>query len=257
MTRPTIATTIIASLVLAATFASSWPAAPQDQDISQMFDAISTLRAEGRFDQAIAELQNIIKRYTESDEILMRAYNEVVYSLLQKSEAQRNSQTAAAIYKEAEAQATRALTRYPNLDADQKLFPEPVRTLYRSVRSQIFGHLVVTSVPDSSHVFVDGEFKGATPLDIKYFPVGDFTLTLTKSGFVDQSMSLTVLPNRDKDVPVSLRKERTKKWWLTRVFGPVGAGLGAIAALVIANQSDPPAAVEPDPLPGPPDPPAQ
>lgn len=259
MIRTLSVSIICLTLTLALTAMTALAApVPQEADPSPEFEEIGALRAQGRYDEAIAKLQKIIEEYSDSDEVLMRAYNELVFSLLKKRDGEQDPEKSDRIYAEAETEATRALKRYPNLTVDRVRIGESVRDLYRYVRTQIFGRLRVTSVPDTCRVFIDEELIGSTPLNIQYFPKGEYELLLTKSGFVDYSTDLTVLPNQANNMSPKLQKERTKKWWITRVFAPVAVGVGAIAALIIANQDEPPPPVVPDaPLPTPPDPPTQ
>ncbi len=90
---------------------------------------------------------------------------------------------------------------------------------------------------------------------IPYVPVGDYRLTITRSGYKDRTVPLAIGPNAVVQREVTLSRERTRMWWLTRVVAPVAVGV-AVAAIVVGSQdNNPPATAEP--LSTPPPPPAQ
>lgn len=61
--------------------------------------------------------------------------------------------------------------------------------------------LHILSFPTGSHVFVDGEFKGNTPLNIDNLSLGDHRVTLKKEGFIDRSVRIHI--QKDYSVVVS------------------------------------------------------
>ena len=52
----------------------------QDESIYQKWEEVSSLRATGQFEQAIEVLKGIIQEYSNSDDVLRLAYNNLVYT---------------------------------------------------------------------------------------------------------------------------------------------------------------------------------
>jgi hypothetical protein len=227
-----------------------------DDDVSRRFEEVRALRSQGRFDQAIQLLERFVEERTESDEILRRAFNELVFSILSKRSMASDVEEQDRIYREAVSRAEQALTRFPDLTADRIAFPPDIDLIYDTLRKSMFGSLEVTAPLDSCRVFVNDVYQGTTPLSMRYHPVGDYTLTVTKSGYVDRETPVTILPGRDLQLEVTLNPQRGKKWWLTRVIAPVAAVAAVVVALVLPGDDQP--SEEPaEPLPEPPPPPAR
>ena len=214
---------------------------PQDQIYSR-FEKVSSLRSEGQYDQAIEILRGIIAEYSKSDEVLRRAYSDLVFTLLSKQDADAATQSA-----------TEALLRFPDLTADAVYFPPRVNELYDRLRAQLYGALHVLAKPDSCRVFLGKEFIGFSPLHVEYVRVGEYQMNISKSGYKDESSPLRIEPGSPASVQLSLQRERGKRWWLLR------AGPGAVVAsvLVYLGLSGKEGAATAEPLAGPPSPPTQ
>lgn len=55
--------------------------------------------------------------------------------------------------------------------------------------------LKVISFPVASHVFIDGEFKGNTPINIDNLSLGDHRVTVKKEGFVERLVRVHIQAN--------------------------------------------------------------
>ena len=114
----------------------------------------------------------------------------------------------------------------------------------------MFGALNVATRPESCKVFLGGEFVGHSPLMLEYVKVGDYDLSVTRSGYHDESTHIRIEPGRPTSVPLSLQKQRGKGWWLARL-GPAAV----LASVLLAMQLQKDEAGEAERLPGPPPPP--
>ena len=66
------------------------------------------------------------------------------------------------------------------------------------------GILSVKSVPSAAKVYVNGELKGDTPLDLYNFPVGTYTVTVKKNGYSDFEKSAAVKVGMTEEVDAEL-----------------------------------------------------
>jgi hypothetical protein len=243
--RPPVLTRVVSGVLLFSliTVISSPPmtsAGPSDDTIYSRFEDVSSLRSQGQHDNAIEILRGIIEEYSESDEILRRAYSDLVFTLLSKEDVPTATESA-----------REALYRFPDLAADPVYFPPRVNEIYDGLRSQMFGTLNVATRPDSCKVFLDYEFVGLSPLNLEYVRVGEYVLNVSKSGYHDESAAVSIGPGRPTSVPLSLRKERGRGWWLVRI-GPAALLAGVLLAIQLQKDEG----GEPTRLPGPPPPPS-
>jgi uncharacterized protein (UPF0147 family) len=215
--------------------------APDDVTIYDWFEEVSSLRSKGQYDDAIGVLETIINDYTMSDRVARRAYNDLVFTLLSKQDEAAVTATA-----------REALTRFPDLAADPVYFPPSVNQAYDRLRAEMFGGLNVATKPDSCQVFLGDEFVGLSPLTLEYVPVGEYILNVTMQGYNDETTPIRIEPSYQTSVPLSLQKERGRGWWLIRI-GPAALLTGVLVATQLGGDE----AVDAEPLPGPPPPPAQ
>jgi len=260
MTSPRRAA-LVASFGLA--FLILHPAQPRSQtsSLDETFAQVRELRAQGDFDQAISLLSNLIKEHSQSEQVLRKAYNDLVFTCLSQRNSVEDPEKQKLLQANMVKSADEALTRFPDLQVDSPEYPPDLGTIYDTRRALLFGRVEVTSTADSSRVFLrapDSEeaYQGVTPLVIPYVPVGEYTMTVTRSGYKDREVPLTVAPSAVVQREVTLSKERTKKWWLTRVVAPVTAGVAVVAAIVVGTKDN--TTTDPtQPLDGPPPPPTQ
>ena len=91
------------------------PAAPQEETdpgtiatVQSMFERIVMMRLDGRYDQAVEMLRELIRGYEQSDEILRRAYHHLVTVYVQNGDDAGAREAARA-----------GLERFPDLEADE------------------------------------------------------------------------------------------------------------------------------------------
>ena len=209
----------LALMVTCPPIAVSQPAeGPDDVTIYDWFEEVSSLRSQGKYDDAINVLETIIEDYAGTETVARRAYNDLVFTLLSKRD-----EDAAAI------SAREGLARFPDLTADPVYFPPSVNQVYDQLRAEMFGGLNVATKPDSCRILLGDEFVGFSPLTLEYVPVGEYLLNVTRPGYKDESTPIRIQPAYQTNVPLSLAKERGKAWWLMRV-GPAALITGLLAA---------------------------
>ena len=237
----TIATAAVPVLIaLAIGVPSSTASDLDDQSIYTRFEEVSSLRSQGHYDEAIVILKDIIREYSQSDQVLRRAYTDLVFTLLSKGDRDAAREGA-----------REAILRFPDLEADPIYFPLSVNDMYTGLRKELFGSLNVDTRPDSCRVFLDDEFVGFTPLRMDYVRVGHYILNLSRTGYHDESMSVRIDPGSPTTIRSSLGRQRDKTWWLWRA-GPAAVLTGLLLAFQLQEEEPTP---EPSPLPEPPPPP--
>jgi hypothetical protein len=236
-----IITTLLSSFILMTSCPRPAMAQPEDRTIYEKFEEVSSLRSQGQYEQAIEILKGIIIEYSDSEEILRRAYSDLVFTLLSKEDIEAAAEIARG-----------ALYRYPDLKADPVYFPPRVDEVYDDLRGRIFGSLNVATRPESCRVFLGDGFVGFSPLSVQYVRVGEYALKATKAGHSDEIALIHIEPGKPTSVPLSLQRDRGKTWWLLRV-GPAVLVTGVLLALQLREEKT----SEPGQLPGPPPPPGQ
>ena len=67
------------------------------------------------------------------------------------------------------------------------------------------GSIYATSNPSGANVYLDGTYKGTSPITISNVPVGSHTVKYTKSGYVDCEKTVTVYANQQANVHCDLQ----------------------------------------------------
>lgn len=237
---------LAALFAFTAVFVTPAPAAAEEGDKDQTsgvykeFQEVITFRADGEYDSAIEKLSEIIKRYLDSDEVLKLAYNHLVQTYQEKGDTAGARQSA-----------REALERFPDLTADEISFPRFVNDYYDELRREMFGSLTILK-PKGCRVFLNEVHVGETPLELDLVRVGEYELTLTKSGYHDYADRIEIQPDLKLEKTVSLEAKKGFRWWAYRV----GAGVVAASLLAVGLTGGGEAEPPPEPLPGPPDPPS-
>ncbi len=210
--------------------------------VQSTFEQIVSLRLDGEYSRAIARLYELIAKYEKSDDILRRAYNHLV-----TVHVQNNDEAGA------EKVARSGLERFPDLKADELEFPGRVNDVYDQLRKQMFGSFVI-SQPKECRVYMDSTYVGDTPLNLALVRVGEYDLTVTKSGYKDYVARIEIQPELTRDLSgLSLERDRAWWWWPAWIGGAV---VSVVAVAVGVSGGDDGTPAEPEPLPAPPTPPS-
>jgi len=99
------------------------------------------------------------------------------------------------------------------------------------------GTVVIQAIPTVAIVYVDGEKKGNTPINVKVKP-GSHKIMVAARGFQMSEKILSITPGATVSVSFALKKEKRKwyeSWWF---LGAVGlAAAGGVAAAVSGSTS--------------------
>jgi hypothetical protein len=68
------------------------------------------------------------------------------------------------------------------------------------------GTLTIRSTPLGATVYIDGDSKGTTPLQLQNVPAGSHKILLTMQGYGDSSQTVEMTDGSDKEVSVSLAR---------------------------------------------------
>jgi hypothetical protein len=60
------------------------------------------------------------------------------------------------------------------------------------------GELLITSMPTGAHVTVNGIGRGATPVQVRYLPLGTHTVRLVHDGHAAVTRHVTISPERHR-----------------------------------------------------------
>jgi PEGA domain len=234
---------VLGALVFPPPAAGQEAVAPKSAAVVQAtFEQIVALRLDGKYDQAVTMLNDVITSYTKSDEILRRAYNHLVTVYVQNDDEEG-----------ARAAGRAALESFPDLTADELEFPGRVNDVYNQLRKEMFGSFVI-SQPKECRVYLNGTYMGDTPLILSLVRVGEYDLTVTKSGYKDYISRIEIQPELTRDLSgLALDRDRAWWWWPAWIGG---AAVTAVAVAVGVSGGDEGTPPEPQPLAAPPPPPA-
>ncbi len=202
---------MIALLVPSIVFAQATQTFPSIEDIR-------SLRTQGKYDEAIEILNNIITDDSSPEDVLEQVYNELIFSLLLKEEKEAAMEAA-----------RRALLRFPDLKPDPVYYPPTLGQMYDDLKKEMFGSLELQTIPEACEVYFDNDYKGLSPLRIEYLTVGQYDVNIKKQGYNDEALSVRIDPNTltKKDVVLSRIIEFQKR---KRVR--IGVDIGAVYAFM-------------------------
>lgn len=230
--------TILSCLIPAAGMSSV-----QDETYIEKFTEVAYLRSKGEYDRAIDLVQNIIKEYADSENVLRHAYNQLVFTLDKKNDTDAKTAYARA-----------ALERFPDLrieGVESNIIPGELNDFYDQLRGEMFGAVTVRE-PEGCRLFFNEKFMGETPLHLPLVRVGEYVMVMTKSGYSDLTKRINVDPSGKHEYSESMSRQRGMWWWAHRL-GPAVVGSAIITyGLVRDRGGDQAAPAEPLPLPPPP-----
>lgn len=100
------------------------------------------------------------------------------------------------------------------------------------------GTLTVQSLPEMAEVYLDGIYRGKTPLTLEVLPVGEYTLELTSGNLASRS-KVKIMDRERKDINVKLIPYWQLKNIEKRIVGSIGADFQATPLIVGLNTSFP------------------
>ena len=110
--------------------------------------------------------------------------------------------------------------------------------------------LSVLSEPSGAVVYLDGESKGLTPLDLDRLSPGDHRITLVKDGYIENSRIVSLEGSRPQTMDVTLTPSNDQTRYSMQIGGGGGGsnlplilgivGAGAVAAVLLLRGSNEP-----------------
>lgn len=191
----TIRFILACAALMAAAYAIS-PVCAAGEDLGRILDEVVGLRQQGAHDQAVELLQRVISEYPDSIRAVQRAYNELVFTFLSKDDPVSAVESA-----------REALYRFPQLKSDPAYVPPKVGEMFDELRGRIFGILEVNTDSELCLVYLDGTFRGHSPLTIEYVKPGDHSIKLSSPGFNDIEKEIEIEAGVKTNVNVSMSKE--------------------------------------------------
>ncbi len=103
----------------------------------------------------------------------------------------------------------RKLVRYdPYVELDEKYFaPSVIKRIERAKRElkeQPSGHIEVRSQPSAADVYINGIYKGAAPLKLGNYPVGEHVVTVKAANYTSKSETVSVTAGQTEQVKLKL-----------------------------------------------------
>ena len=96
----------------------------------------------------------------------------------------------------------------PAYEPEASAMPRRVMEIWEEVRN--LGALVVVTTPEGAAVYLDGEMQGYAPVDVAMLAPGDYRITVTRDGYLDDTRVMTVVSGGDATVRVEMNPADTE-----------------------------------------------
>lgn len=159
--------------------------AANEKDIPDISD-IRLLRKLGEYEEAKRYLKLLIEDRSTPAKVRRSAYNEIV-TIFFLAGGEKKMKAAAEI----------ALREFPGLKADPTHYPVEVNQAYNNLRERLFGSIRIETEPENCRIFLDGEDKGLSPVDVIEISVGEHQVRVAKNGFEDRVIQIAVRPDEE------------------------------------------------------------
>jgi|GEM_PF-3154651 len=235
-------TLLLAALALTVLLGVVPGAGGQTQETDEIFtlwqDA-AFLRGQQQYPQAEAVLRGIVADYGDTENVLRRAWCEILFTLVLAGDK-----------AEQEAAAREALRSFPDLQADPVYIPPTVNTLLEDLRRQMFGSLAIKE-PEGAEVFLGDAHIGTVPVFLPYVEVGEYQLRALKDGYEDYAEWFSVDPDgRHQYERIPMKRHKGLKYWGTLGGGAVLVGTIVYYAARGEDSTGPSALGDPPAAPG-------
>jgi hypothetical protein len=149
---------------------------------------------EGRFDQSIEQLEPLIEKLDDGEDL-----REAAFLLGLSHLALANEQRGRTYF-------TSAVRQNPSFVPSEDLYAHDIVRTYSDVRKGMVGRLVVTSEPVGARVFVSGRAIGATPYEGDVV-AGSQSVKAELKGYTGQVRRVRIEPGRSASIQFKLGSE--------------------------------------------------
>ncbi|MBN1164936.1 MAG: PEGA domain-containing protein [Candidatus Krumholzibacteriota bacterium] len=183
------------------------------------FEGIELLRSQGRYEEAIEMLREVVRDADQPPETLQRAYCEIVFTYMLTGN-----------WQSAEAEARAALKIFPDIQPDTRFVPPLIGEIFTRQREAIFGSIKITTIPDLAQVFMNGKLVGYSPLTLDYVESGEVNLRLVRQGYREMSIDVSVTAGNVTTVKFPLQSLIEREPENPAIWGG-GLGVGAVTLM--------------------------
>ena len=127
------------------------------------------------------------------------------------------------------------LTKEYYYDVEESVFVKIGEITYVSKTLKGYGSIRVDSLPSGAKVYLDGVYKGKTPLFLSKVIEGSHTIKLAKSGYAELTKTIYVYPGKTTHVFETLS---FATWLLTSIFGMIALICVFIVIFVIRKKRE-------------------
>ena len=157
------------------------------QEAQRAFDELEFERAQDRYQQVLATLENEVELAPAEFDVLQRARVGAVVAQMTLAPGDESGRAETDVGKNAKGLLTRAILADPTLTLAAKRYPPKVRTLFETARADVqargLGGLDIITTPPGVTVMIDNRPLGQTPLKLNQaLPVGRYRLWLAHKG---------------------------------------------------------------------------
>ncbi len=149
------------------------------------------------FEKAITELKKAIDLNPKDKKDLVEAYEYLAFTYIGLND-----------FDKAQEAFKNSLQIDPALQLDPTYHPPKIIKLFEQVREKIVSSLAIISTPDKAQVYLDGQLKGKTPLELDAILSGSHQVKLIKDGYEEWNEEITLKPREMGKVIVTLKSKR-------------------------------------------------
>lgn len=219
----------------------------EDKEISEMYKKAEGFYENGNFNKAIEIYEKIINNLNKKKE-LARTKQKLFKTMVSLSLTLFTIQQA----ERAKAQLDKLITLNPNQTLDKEIYPPDFINIFEEVQKKNLGSLTIKSTPDGAEIMIDNKSYGKSPLTLKRFLKGKYTITASLKGYNTYSNKIDIMENKanlfeiklvkrkksiEKKGLVEKKSVKTKKKKSPILFIAGGAVIAGILILLLSKKS--------------------
>jgi tetratricopeptide (TPR) repeat protein len=171
----------------------------QEQTGDDLLEQGKQYYQEGKFEETVEKLTLALKMLSDKDK-LVDAYLHMALSHFALGEKEKAKQDLAEL-----------LRLDPTHKLDPMYYPPDFVQLLDEAKGAILAHITIETEPTEAQVYLDGELKGLSPLELQEVAAGEHKLVVLKEGYKAQEQRLLVKEGEKRTVSFELEKKEEKK----------------------------------------------